>query len=855
MINLSTDGASLIFEFDGAQHYLWDGTMNVPLNALTVVFDESDMVTFRKANDDILLSANINEFDGFDKDSLKQWLQENAYGTAVKDGMSIKVVDELPAVGSEKFIYLKEADDHSGYGMWVYTDETGWVLSSSLNASTYQGKDAIKVEKINTGDSATTIHLKIDERSNSALTQSNSGLNLTVDATIDSASTNPVENKEIYKRFDEIHITSAETASGVTYTLNVLGVDKDEKIEIFNDQFISALTVDNANQKILLDKVKIDGTVERLSGDATNIIFEDDVKNGLEVVNHLVNVKIDATSDSGLTVSSGGVKMNADAVIDSASTNAIENKEVWRNLNEIHIVSGETADGKTYKLNVLGVDKAETINVPNGSNVTAITVDDASQSIKLDIKQADGTTSTLSGDATNVIFEDDVNNGLEVDNHNLKVKIDATSDSGLTVSSAGIKFNADDVIDSASTNAIENKAVYDALEEINIASAETPDGKTYTLNVNGKAKQNVINVPNGSNVTALTVNDSNQQILLDVKQADGSTVQLSGDATNIIFEDDIQDGLKVVNHEVYIDLVDDEQILTVDANGLKDNARLSGYTDANDADHIVLSGFSEIIDDVKIDAYSGLSAINIDNKEVELKIKDGEKILKQDDEALSSVVTLSAVTSIDNGVVDHTLHLKGIEGVEIDSATTKFTEGQNITLKLTQGSENDITISGKNYTIIDAPISAVTGKDDVLYLLKEYDDETSAYTYSQFAWIDDDWEQVSALGEGVEYVAGKNIDIYEDATTHKQTISGSQVVELTQAQYDALATKDPDKLYVLIDADGVFKVVNELPTQGLDGILYLLNKTTYYEGYFYVNNAWMPMNEDLSDVTLNAGDY
>ena len=227
MIKLTTDGASLLFEFTEHQHYLYGtGEITVPLNSLTVIFDESDMVTFRKApSNDIFLSANIDEIEGFDKDSLKQWLQENAYGTAVKDGMSIKVVDELPTVGSEKFIYLKESDDHSGWEMWVYTDETGWVLSSSLNATSYVGKEAITIAKLQPTDTATTVSLKIDERSNSALTQSNSGLNLTVDATIDSASTNPVENKEIYKRFDEIHITSAETASGVVYTLNVLGAE------------------------------------------------------------------------------------------------------------------------------------------------------------------------------------------------------------------------------------------------------------------------------------------------------------------------------------------------------------------------------------------------------------------------------------------------------------------------------------------------------------------------------------------------------------------------------------------------------------------------------------------------------
>ena len=786
------------------------------------------------------------EIDGAtfsDLDSAIDALGNVIAGGSSADALELKVVTELPTIGSTKIIYLLKTEGN--YEQFVYQDSQ-WIKTGEMSTTVYQGKDAITIAKLQPTDTATTVSLKIDDN-DKFLAQSTSGLSSNVDLRYEKESGGTDESGQtIYNHF--LRLYGKDSGTPVTE------IDIND---LYKDNYLVSATYDDAKQALILT-FKIDNHYQNVEVPIPTA-YEGKEAIKIEKVAgdsaFTVSLIVDNSSVSGLTQSNSGIKLVADDAINSASTNVVQNKKVYEALDAIHIVSGETADGKTYKLNVLGVDKAETINVPNGSNVTALTVDDASQSIKLDIKQADGTTSTLSGDATNVIFEDDVKNGLEVDNHNIKVKIDATSDSGLTVSSGGVKMNADAVIDSASTNAIENKEVYRNFDEIHITSAETTSSTTYTLNVMGVDKDVKVEVANDQYVSAITIDNANQQIILDKVNADGTVTQLSGDATNIIFEDDIQDGLKVVNHEVYIDLVDDEQILTVDANGLKDNARLSGYTDANNADHIVLSGFSEIIDDVKIDAYSGLSAINIDNKEVELKIKDGEKILKQDDEALSSVVTFSAVTSIDNGVVDHTLHLKGIEGVEIDSATTKFTEGQNITLKLTQGSENDITISGKNYTIIDAPISAVTGKDDVLYLLKEYDDETSAYTYSQFAWIDDDWEQVSALGEGVEYVAGKNIDIYEDATTHKQTISGSQVVELTQAQYDALATKDPDKLYVITDADGVFKVVNELPTQGLDGILYLLNKTTYYEGYFYVNNAWMPMNEDLSDVTLNAGDY
>ena len=58
MIYLSTDGASIIFDFVNSQHYLYGtGQIIVPLNTLTLVIDESDMVTFKKSEGDIFVSA------------------------------------------------------------------------------------------------------------------------------------------------------------------------------------------------------------------------------------------------------------------------------------------------------------------------------------------------------------------------------------------------------------------------------------------------------------------------------------------------------------------------------------------------------------------------------------------------------------------------------------------------------------------------------------------------------------------------------------------------------------------------------------------------------------------------------
>ena len=114
----------------------------------------------------------------------------------------------------------------------------------------------------------------------------------------------------------------------------------------------TAITVDNANQQILLDVRKPDDTTVQLSGDASNIIFESDLKNGLEVNNHEVNIKIDSASTSGLTVSQDGIKLSPDSAISSSSTNVVENKvlyeELDKKLDKINFINNIYPKGSVY---------------------------------------------------------------------------------------------------------------------------------------------------------------------------------------------------------------------------------------------------------------------------------------------------------------------------------------------------------------------------------------------------------------------------------------------------------------------------------------------------------------------------
>lgn len=77
MINLSKSGNTIVFEFVNNGHYLQNGTIEVPVNSLTLVTDGSDMFTFKKsATNDIFVSGLYSEI-GMSKSELETFYKEN----------------------------------------------------------------------------------------------------------------------------------------------------------------------------------------------------------------------------------------------------------------------------------------------------------------------------------------------------------------------------------------------------------------------------------------------------------------------------------------------------------------------------------------------------------------------------------------------------------------------------------------------------------------------------------------------------------------------------------------------------------------------------------------------------------
>lgn len=117
MINLTSSGGTITFAFDNNSGYLQNGTIEVPVNSLSLVIDESDMVTFKKANsNDVFVSALASDF-GMSKAQLisfyKDNMVENISDKADYSAATINIEEETTTSGEDAGGYVNKSFNYS----------------------------------------------------------------------------------------------------------------------------------------------------------------------------------------------------------------------------------------------------------------------------------------------------------------------------------------------------------------------------------------------------------------------------------------------------------------------------------------------------------------------------------------------------------------------------------------------------------------------------------------------------------------------------------------------------------------------------------------------------------------------
>lgn len=169
-------------------------------------------------------------------------------------------------------------------------------------------------------------------------------------------------------------------------------IDKDsvqagDIIKIYKDSSLKSVAL---NDQILNFTYILDNGSESTVGvDVSNFLAESEFKNGLEVVNHVVNVKVDAASENFLTVGAAGVKLSGvqdainqaksdligDAAAEYNTLGKLEDKiqEVDAKASGAHTVVNAKADGHVIVTVAKSEDKTHDIVTVTEDNIASAT--------------------------------------------------------------------------------------------------------------------------------------------------------------------------------------------------------------------------------------------------------------------------------------------------------------------------------------------------------------------------------------------------------------------------------------------------------------------------------------------------
>lgn len=114
MITLSKSGNTVTFGFENNGHYLYNGTIDVPVNSLSLITDDSEMATFKKsASNDIFISALYSDF-GMTKSELESWYKTYMVGSTGGGGTGGTTPEEVQQMIDSSLTDYYDKDDSDG---------------------------------------------------------------------------------------------------------------------------------------------------------------------------------------------------------------------------------------------------------------------------------------------------------------------------------------------------------------------------------------------------------------------------------------------------------------------------------------------------------------------------------------------------------------------------------------------------------------------------------------------------------------------------------------------------------------------------------------------------------------------
>lgn len=238
MISLEKTGNAIKFTFDNNGHYLQDGTIEVPVNSLTLVTDDSDMFTFKKsATNDIFVSGLYSEI-GMSKSELETFYKDNMVGSTGGGSGSGITSGEVQTMIDESISGKADAASAvTNVRILTVSQQNSLQIEQRINNDYQFVGNVYKIGSGLTWDYSTK-EIEVDNSTVALKTDLSGKLDasaytpVTIDSAITSNSRNAVQSSAIY---DKVTITVEESGStGGTYQNNLFTFDYSDGVTYFS---------------------------------------------------------------------------------------------------------------------------------------------------------------------------------------------------------------------------------------------------------------------------------------------------------------------------------------------------------------------------------------------------------------------------------------------------------------------------------------------------------------------------------------------------------------------------------------------------------------------------------------------
>ena len=414
-------------------------------------------------------------------------------------------------------------------------DAVEMQLRSTELGSEYSSGDGINISNNEisvraASNSGLTVNTNgVGVKAGSGITVDSNGVNVIIDSDLDSGSTNPVENRAVFQAIDEASYVMSQAVNELNSRLNT-------KQDILTAG--SGITISSGN--VISCDVDID-VDNALDTGSTNPVENRVIYDALEEKQDVLS------AGTSIDISGNVISVIIDDELDSGSTNPVQNKAVFEMIEETNLVLGSAVNVLNDRMNNLVIDGAHvyltgyqhpannttddpvdaslTVNQAFANVVSAWTDDELA--IATHFANVDSGLTDLEIEVNKKANASEVYTVLEIDgfmNAMDQRKQDVLSaGTGIDITDNVISCTAtidvDDEINSGSTNPVQNKVIYDFIEESNYIVGHAIND----LNVRVNAKQDALTAGEGISIDSGNVISCTDLVTVDDELDTGST--------------------------------------------------------------------------------------------------------------------------------------------------------------------------------------------------------------------------------------------------------------------------------------------------------------------------------------------